>query len=62
MGPLREMVQVSGAGGMRSVAAADVRDIGHVDFTKALRQIRPTVSDTEVKRYEDWNAIYGCAT
>ena len=53
MRPLRECRS------LKSVAAADVRAIMREDFEKAVQTIRPTVSDTEIQRYADWNAMYG---
>ena len=53
MRPLRECRS------LKSVAVDDVRAIAREDFEKAVQTIRPTVSDTEIRRYAEWNAAYG---
>ncbi|CAF4948101.1 unnamed protein product, partial [Rotaria sp. Silwood1] len=36
-----------------------VRGISLEDFVKSLKAIRPSVSESDLKQYEDWNKAYG---
>ncbi|CAF4788353.1 unnamed protein product, partial [Rotaria sp. Silwood2] len=36
-----------------------VRGISADDFIKSLKAIRPSVSESDLKQYEDWNKTYG---
>ncbi|KNH05507.1 hypothetical protein XU18_3478 [Perkinsela sp. CCAP 1560/4] len=56
MRPLRECRS------LKSVTVNEVRPINVEDFEKAVRTIRPTVSDIEIQRYTDWNGKYGSAS
>ncbi|CAD2221914.1 ATPase family associated with various cellular activities (AAA)/AAA+ lid domain/Vps4 C terminal oligomerisation domain containing protein, putative [Angomonas deanei] len=55
MGPLREL----GKGSLSVVKASDLRPIVMKDFLKALRRLKPSVGQSEVIRYEDWNKQFG---
>jgi SpoVK/Ycf46/Vps4 family AAA+-type ATPase len=56
MRPIRELDK---AGSLESNTEVQVRPINREDFEQALRKIRPTVSDEEIQRFEDWREEYG---
>ncbi|KAK7198573.1 metalloprotease [Novymonas esmeraldas] len=55
MGPLREMSVAQ----LSAVAAADLRPVDRRDFRHALRRLKPSVGAAEVRRYVEWNALFG---
>lgn len=44
---------------LSAVSADKVRPVNMRDFQKAKRQVRPSVGETELHIYEDWNKMYG---
>ena len=55
MGPIRSLDYSR----MDSIQPEDVRAIDFSDFQDALRQVRASVSDKDLKMYMDWNNQYG---
>ncbi|KAG5509078.1 hypothetical protein JKF63_06086 [Porcisia hertigi] len=55
MGPLREMSIMQ----LNAVAAADLRPVQCKDFKRALKRLKPSVGPTEVRRYAEWNRLFG---
>ncbi|KAG5504569.1 hypothetical protein JIQ42_06405 [Leishmania sp. Namibia] len=55
MGPLREMSVVE----LSAVAAADLRPVQRTDFRQALKRLKPSVGPAEVRRYVEWNKLFG---
>jgi SpoVK/Ycf46/Vps4 family AAA+-type ATPase len=53
MGPLRQNKSLI------DVDAADIRPVVLRDFHAALRRIKPSVGKDEIKRYTEWNALFG---
>jgi vacuolar protein-sorting-associated protein 4 len=56
MRPIRELDK---SGSLEGNSDVNVRPITREDFDAALRKIRPTVSDEEIQRFEDWREEYG---
>ncbi len=56
MRPIRELDK---SGSLEGDSEVNVRPINRDDFDHALRKIRPTVSDEEIQRFEDWREEYG---
>ena len=56
MRPIRELDKT---GSLEGNSEVTVRPINRNDFDQALRKIRPTVSDEEIQRFEDWREEYG---
>ena len=56
MRPIRELDK---SGSLEGNTDVNVRPINREDFDQALRKIRPTVSDEEIQRFEDWREEYG---
>ncbi|KAL2622677.1 hypothetical protein R1flu_002882 [Riccia fluitans] len=57
MGPLREGL-VEGKD-ISKISKEEMRPITLQDFTSALQQVRPSVSQNELGLYEDWNRQFG---
>ncbi|XP_065832863.1 spastin-like isoform X2 [Oscarella lobularis] len=55
MGPLRGL----DSNMIRHVPANEVRKINFSDFQTSLKRIRPSVSGSTLKAYQDWNQKYG---
>ena len=55
LGPIRSLTT-----DILSVSADDVRPIALKDFTKALSQVRASVSTRDLDLYVEWNRQYGC--
>lgn len=53
MGPIRTIKDIS------CISADDVRPIQLADFQYALTQVRASVSDKDLKAYEEWNKTFG---
>ena len=56
MGPIREL---SMRGGLSQVQIADMPSIRKDHFEEALESVAPSVSTADLKRYIEWNSIYG---
>lgn len=54
MGPLRAL-----GDRLLDTAPEDIRPIGVKDFQNSLRNIRPSVSKTGLKEFEDWAREFG---
>lgn len=54
MGPLRSLGEA-----LLHMTMDEIRPIGLVDFEASLRTIRPSVSRTGLKEYEDWAQEFG---
>jgi len=63
--PLRELFSASGGGGGGGGAAGDVlsptamRPIQLVDFKRAAKQVRPSVTKADIDFHEEWNRKHG---
>ncbi|KAH9536039.1 hypothetical protein CY35_17G085000 [Sphagnum magellanicum] len=57
MGPLREALMQGREIG--NISKDEMRPISVQDFMTALQQVRPSVSESEVGLYEDWNCQFG---
>ena len=44
---------------MDSIQPDDVRPMNFDDFIDALRQVKASVSDKDLKMYHDWNNQFG---
>ena len=55
MGPIRSLDYSK----MDSIQPEDVRAIKFEDFNDALKQVKASVSDKDLKMYMDWNEQYG---
>ena len=55
MGPIRCLDYSQ----MDSIQPDDVRPMNFDDFNDALRQVKASVSDKDLKMYHDWNSQYG---
>ena len=54
MGPVREL------GARIATASADeLRPIALMDFTAALKAVRPSVDPASLAQYDDWNERFG---
>ena len=51
-GPLRDV-------NMKNVKVEDIRKLGMEDFEWALARYKPSVQKDEIKKYEDWNNLFG---
>ncbi|KAG9508726.1 Fidgetin-like protein 1, partial [Fragariocoptes setiger] len=58
MEPIRTLIKLN-PGGVRDLDSAQVPPIQQVDFESALRQVKASVSGTDLSGYEDWNRNYG---
>lgn len=54
MGPLRSLGDA-----LLQMTMDDIRPITFLDFERSLRSIRPSVSKTGLKEYEDWARDFG---
>jgi SpoVK/Ycf46/Vps4 family AAA+-type ATPase len=57
MGPLREALMQGRDIG--NISKDEMRPISVQDFMNALQQVRPSVSDSELGLYQDWNRQFG---
>uniref|UniRef100_A0A061QLS8 Fidgetin-like protein 1-like n=2 Tax=Tetraselmis sp. GSL018 TaxID=582737 RepID=A0A061QLS8_9CHLO len=57
-GPVRDAL-CSGVDRLSHLSESDLRPVNLGDFAVAARAQRRTVNDEEVKRYENYNAVYG---
>jgi fidgetin-like protein 1 len=53
LNPIREQKDI------RNIAVSDLRPISKMDFELALESTRPSVSQEDLKQYEEWNALFG---
>ena len=53
LGPVRDIHDIA------SIAADNVREIRMEDFDKALRGVRPSVSEKEIEGYIAWDNDFG---
>ncbi|PVU95018.1 hypothetical protein BB561_002112 [Smittium simulii] len=53
LGPIRALSDI------KNVNLADIEPISHKHFIEALKQIRASVSQTDLQLYLDWDASYG---
>lgn len=53
LGPIRDIHDIE------LLSSEEVRGISVEDFEKSLKAIRPSVSESDLKQYEDWNKTYG---
>ncbi|CAF1051450.1 unnamed protein product [Rotaria sordida] len=53
LGPIRDIHDIE------LLTSEEVRGISVDDFIKSLKAIRPSVSEGDLKQYEDWNKTYG---
>ncbi|CAF0928808.1 unnamed protein product [Adineta ricciae] len=53
LGPIRDIHDIE------LLSSDEVRGISLDDFLKSLKAIRPSVSENDLKQYEDWNKTYG---
>ncbi|CAF3337609.1 unnamed protein product [Rotaria socialis] len=53
LGPIRDIHDIE------LLSSEEVRGISVEDFLKSLKAIRPSVSESDLKQYEDWNKTYG---
>ncbi|CAF1460385.1 unnamed protein product [Rotaria sp. Silwood1] len=53
LGPIRDIHDIE------LLSSEEVRGISLEDFVKSLKAIRPSVSESDLKQYEDWNKAYG---
>lgn len=58
MGPLRELAR-NCRGQMESISASEVPSIKVDHFESALKTVQPSVSTGDLKRYLDWNTLFG---
>jgi SpoVK/Ycf46/Vps4 family AAA+-type ATPase len=58
MGPLRELAR-NCRGQMESISASEVPSIKVHHFESALKTVQPSVSTGDLKRYLDWNTLFG---
>ena len=54
LGPVRELGLA-----VRNVAASQIRPISYDDFKAGLANVRPSVSQSSLAAYEQWNGEYG---
>ncbi|OMH85531.1 Fidgetin-like protein 1 [Zancudomyces culisetae] len=65
LGPVRNLFSMSdmltenGRGGLESINADSVEPIRFEHFLAAMKQIRPSVNQKDLKVYEDWDEIFG---
>jgi SpoVK/Ycf46/Vps4 family AAA+-type ATPase len=57
MGPLREALMQGRDIG--NISKDEMRPISVQDFMNALQQVRPSVSESELGLYQDWNRQFG---
>lgn len=57
MGPVRLIIQRGGS--IASISELDVPPISAADFAEALGAVSPSVSEADLTRYVDWNALFG---
>ncbi|CAF0913628.1 unnamed protein product [Adineta steineri] len=53
LGPIRDIHDIE------LLSSEEVRGISAEDFIKSLKSLRPSVSESDLKQYEDWNKTYG---
>lgn len=58
MGPIRQLAQRS-RGNLNNITAEDVPPVTFSHFEMALETVTPTVSQADLKRYLEWNSLYG---
>ncbi len=58
MGPIRQLAQ-SSKGILSAITADDIPPVIFSHFQTALETVTPSVSQADLRRYLDWNAMYG---
>lgn len=58
MCPLRSLARQVG-GRLDQIKAEDVSPVGLKDFHASIQNVQPSVSPSDLKRYIEWNNIYG---
>jgi SpoVK/Ycf46/Vps4 family AAA+-type ATPase len=58
MGPMRELASRRREG-LRGLRVEDVPPIAMGHFLEALETVRPTVAQSDLQKYVDWNSSYG---
>lgn len=57
--PLREVLAQSSDPSSADLGEESIRPVSLVDFKKASKQVRPTVTEEEIKFHEEWDRLHG---
>ena len=59
MGPIRDMISLNAEENAENWDEKQIRKVVKDDFIKALKNVKSSVSPSEIVRYREWNTVFG---